>query len=82
MEVSGQLHEPAALPPGKSLIIHCICRWVDPRTNTETLITNDYTYRAIPASSSQPSGTEFLLVYTRKYHRYGDFGFSPVFKKK
>jgi hypothetical protein len=83
MEVSGQLHEPAALTPGKSPIIHCIGRWVDPRTNLETLKEkkNDYTYRPISASSSQPSGTAFLLIYTRKYHRYGDFGKSPVFKK-
>jgi hypothetical protein len=79
--VSGQLHEPAALPLEKSPIIHRIGRWVDPRTNTEALITNDYTYRVITASSSQSSGTEFLLVYARKYRRYGDFGSRPVFKK-
>jgi hypothetical protein len=32
MEVNGQLHAPAALPPVKQLpSIHCIGGWVDPR---------------------------------------------------
>ena len=30
MEVSGQLHAPAALPPGKNLITHWIGSWVGP----------------------------------------------------
>jgi hypothetical protein len=30
LEVSGQLHAPAALPPGKSPGTHFICGWVDP----------------------------------------------------
>jgi hypothetical protein len=30
MEVGGQSHAPAALPPGKRPCIHCIGGWVDP----------------------------------------------------
>jgi hypothetical protein len=37
MEVSGQLHAPAALPPGKSSGTHFIGGWVDPRASLEDL---------------------------------------------
>jgi hypothetical protein len=33
MEMSGQLHDPAALPSGKNHSMHGIGRWVDPRKN-------------------------------------------------
>jgi hypothetical protein len=38
MEVGGQLHAPAALPPGKSPIIHWIGDWMDPKTIPDAVI--------------------------------------------
>jgi len=40
MEVSGQHHASAALPPGTELIlfIHCIGGWVDPRVGLEAVV--------------------------------------------
>jgi hypothetical protein len=39
MEVSGQLHAPAALPPGKEPPgTHCIGGWVGPRTVLDTVV--------------------------------------------
>ena len=35
MEVGGQLHAPAALPPGKRLGTHCTGGWVGPRTGLD-----------------------------------------------
>jgi hypothetical protein len=35
LEVSGQLHVPAALPPGKSPGTHFIGGWVDPRVGLD-----------------------------------------------
>jgi hypothetical protein len=38
MEVSGQLHAPAALPPGKEPPgIHFIGRWMDPRAGLDDM---------------------------------------------
>jgi hypothetical protein len=37
MEVSGQLHAPAALPPGKSPGTHFIGGWVEPREGLENM---------------------------------------------
>jgi hypothetical protein len=36
-EVSGQLHAPAALPPGKSPGTHFIGGWVDPRAGLDDM---------------------------------------------
>jgi hypothetical protein len=39
MEVSGQLHTPAALPPGKEpLVTHWIGGWVDLRTILDAVV--------------------------------------------
>jgi hypothetical protein len=35
--VSGQLHAPAALPPGKAPGTHFIGGWVDPRTSLDNM---------------------------------------------
>jgi hypothetical protein len=35
MEVGGQRHDPAALPPGKRPITRCIGGWVGPRAGLE-----------------------------------------------
>ena len=35
MRVSGQLHAPAALPPGKRPGTHCIGGWVGPRAGLD-----------------------------------------------
>jgi len=35
MEVGGQSHVPAALPPGKSPGTHCIGSWVGPRASLD-----------------------------------------------
>jgi hypothetical protein len=37
LEVSGQLHAPAALPPGKSPGNHFIGGWVDPRAGLDDM---------------------------------------------
>jgi hypothetical protein len=37
MSVDGQLHAPAALPPGKRPGTHCIGGWVDPQGRSERL---------------------------------------------
>jgi hypothetical protein len=38
MEVSGQLHAPTALPPGKNPNTHWIGDWVSPRAGLETMV--------------------------------------------
>jgi hypothetical protein len=38
MEVCGQLHTPAALPPGRALGTHWIGGWVDPRAVLEEVV--------------------------------------------
>ena len=35
MEVGGQRHAPAALPPGRRTDTHCIGGWVDPRAGLD-----------------------------------------------
>ena len=35
MRVGGQLHAPAALPPGKRPGTHCIVGWVGPRAGLD-----------------------------------------------
>jgi hypothetical protein len=45
MEVSGQLHAPAALPPGKSPGTHWIAGWMGPRA-----VLNAVVKRKIPSS--------------------------------
>jgi len=37
MDVSGQLHAPAALPPGKKHRTHYIGGWVGPRASLDTV---------------------------------------------
>jgi hypothetical protein len=38
MEMSGQLHAPAALPPGKSPFVHWIGGWVVPRAVLDAVV--------------------------------------------
>jgi hypothetical protein len=36
MELSGQLHAPAVLPPGKQVPgTHCVGSWIDPQSRSE-----------------------------------------------
>jgi hypothetical protein len=47
MSVGGQLHAPAALPPGKRPGTHCIGSWVDPRAGLDGVITTTNTITAL-----------------------------------
>jgi len=43
MEVSGQLHAPAALPTGKDpLVTHWIEGWMGPRAGLEAVVKRNY----------------------------------------
>jgi hypothetical protein len=37
MEVSGQFHAPAALPPGKDPDTHCMEGWVEPKAGLDAV---------------------------------------------
>jgi hypothetical protein len=51
MEVSGQLHDPAALPPmERAPGIHWIGGWVDPSTSLDMGVKRKISKRIIPAA--------------------------------
>jgi hypothetical protein len=56
MEVSGQLHAPATLPPGRALGTHWIGGWVGPRA-----ILDEVVKRKIPSLHQESSITTLQL---------------------
>jgi hypothetical protein len=65
MEVGGQLHSPAALPPGKEPMAHWIGGWVGPRAVLDMVVK-----RKIPSPrrESNPS----ILIVQPLAQRYTD----------
>jgi len=51
MEVSGQLHAPAALPPGKEPVTHWIGGWVGPRAVLDAVVKRNGAFRGYPQFS-------------------------------
>jgi hypothetical protein len=69
MEVSGQLHAPAALPPGKeSPGIHWIGGWVGPRAGLDATEKRE----ALHCRKSNPGPSLYQLSYPDFNHRQKD----------
>jgi hypothetical protein len=67
MGVGGQLHAPAALPPGKRPGTYCMGGWVGPRAGLDSCGKSRPHRDSIPGPSSQPKhvgdGTVLLYIY-------------------
>jgi hypothetical protein len=59
MGVGGQLHAPAALPPGKRPGTHCIGDWVDPRAGLDGCEKCLPHRESIPGPSVQPVASRY-----------------------
>ena len=55
MEVGGQRHAPAALPPGKIPGTHCTRSWVGPRANMDS--TESFAHTRIGSPGRRPVGS-------------------------
>jgi len=55
MDMSGQFHAPATLPPGKKALgTYCIGGWVGPRTGLDVVVKRKI---AIPCQNSKPQSS-------------------------
>jgi hypothetical protein len=74
LEMSGQLHAPAALPPGKNPGTHCIGGWVDSRAGLDDL--KKWKFLTLPGLEPRPlrrparSQSLYRLRYPDYYYYY------------
>jgi hypothetical protein len=61
MEVSGQLHAPAALPKERAPFAHCIGGWVGPRAGLDAVEKKKY---LAPAENQTPTVQPVACRYT------------------
>jgi hypothetical protein len=61
MEVSGQQHAPAALPPGKASFTHCIRGRVNPRAGLDDM----EKWKSLPHQDSNSAPLVVMLVTSR-----------------
>jgi hypothetical protein len=74
LEVSGQLHVPAASPPGRSPGTHFIEGWVDPRAGLDDM--EKWKFLTLPGLELVP-----LLVVQPVVSRYTDWAIPAHFLK-
>jgi hypothetical protein len=61
MEMSGQHHAPAALPPGQNPDTHWTGGWVGPRTNVDLFEEDN---NLLPMTGYEPRTTQSKILYS------------------